>query len=349
MATCDCEGSDRAYLIVNPGSPDRREILSLNPPICHDTKTKALLINGQLQIFSKEILNTSLSGGGSGGGVQVDWGGDDVDILPGSTWTSTPSTISDWFFGTLFEGSFGSYHANWTQVNPGSPGALAAGQRNIKAVCGPPRCGEPSLPALTTAPFYNSGNKPFSVEVVGATSTQVRTCTVNPTTSCTFITRGGLKVTYDGVVVRNDTNATPQAFTPIRILKVTRRAATGNTWTVTTNAGATSVRAQQNEAEISLLDAQPCKLTITFTDNTIQEIEYGEECPTVTPVECLEVSDLGGILEEICPYNGGPIAFSCQERKCPPETCCELDCEGGRVCCYGPDSGAAIDSFIRRT
>ncbi|ACA99857.1 MULTISPECIES: hypothetical protein [Cyanophyceae] len=55
MATCDCSGASRAYVIVNPNSVNRREILSLNPPICHDVKTKGLLINGSPWTAPKEI------------------------------------------------------------------------------------------------------------------------------------------------------------------------------------------------------------------------------------------------------------------------------------------------------
>lgn len=58
---CDCEGADRAYVIINPDSPDRKEVLSLNPPICRDQVQEA-----------EEI--------------RVDWGNGDIDILLGSTW-----------------------------------------------------------------------------------------------------------------------------------------------------------------------------------------------------------------------------------------------------------------------
>ena len=52
---CDCSDSEKAYLIINPESVDRQEILSLNPPICRDVIPKALSINGEILVFNQEI------------------------------------------------------------------------------------------------------------------------------------------------------------------------------------------------------------------------------------------------------------------------------------------------------
>ena len=43
---CDCSGDEKAYLIINPDSVDRQEILSLNPPICYEIK-QTLFIDGE--------------------------------------------------------------------------------------------------------------------------------------------------------------------------------------------------------------------------------------------------------------------------------------------------------------
>ncbi|AFY39901.1 hypothetical protein Lepto7376_3725 [[Leptolyngbya] sp. PCC 7376] len=51
---CDCENAEKAYLIINPDSPDRQEILSLNPPICREIKT-ILSIDGDVFIGSQAL------------------------------------------------------------------------------------------------------------------------------------------------------------------------------------------------------------------------------------------------------------------------------------------------------
>ncbi|WP_148293463.1 hypothetical protein [Picosynechococcus sp. NKBG15041c] len=321
MATCDCEGSDRAYLIVNPSSLDRREILSLNPPICHDTKTKALLINGQLQTFSKEILSTSLSGGSSGGGVRVDWGGGDVDILPGETWGRQTNTSNQ----TIATGGL-SYNLK-LQLSSCQSGSNVVDLSVVNQAALDSSGFVNSTGTMTINPGYKvsgGGSNPFSLTGPGTI-----TCQRFHKHNCEWG-----RISLNGGAFRNAGSATVSGSV--------------TTKTITTNTGASSSRNTNIDPDVSLLP-DPCVLTIAFTDNTTKEIEYGETCPDVSPIQCLEVTDQGGVLADICPYKGEPIAFSCDERKCPPETCCELDCEGGRVCCYGPDSGAAIDSFIRRT
>ena len=343
MATCDCEGSDRAYVIVNSGSPDRREILSLNPPICHDTKTKALLINGQLQTFSKEIINTSLSGGGSGGGVRVDWGNGDVDILSGETWNVSATRPGAWFLKTRAYAVFSNvcrctsflYTFAPTVVglrfNAGPAGAGSCDPWPVEAI--PQTATVASDPNIQPTVTFTSSS--ISLQCTNAGVAQP-----NNIGTATVTWSNGVTLTANNVPQNPILGPNP---TPYYLTQ------TNNTYTVTTNTGQVSQRTQRLRPIIDLLEADPCILTITFDDNTTQEIEYGEECPDVSPIQCLEVTDQGGVLADICPYKGEPIAFSCDERKCPPETCCELDCGGGRVCCYGPDSGAAIDSFIRRT
>ena len=44
---CDCIEEEKAYLIINPDSVDKQEILSLNPPICYEEKS-ILSINGEM-------------------------------------------------------------------------------------------------------------------------------------------------------------------------------------------------------------------------------------------------------------------------------------------------------------
>ena len=73
---CGCGESEKAYAIINPDSVDRKEILSLNPPICYQIRSNALLIDGDILIGNKELapvapyslvqdssLNTHFSGG----------------------------------------------------------------------------------------------------------------------------------------------------------------------------------------------------------------------------------------------------------------------------------------------
>lgn len=90
-----------------------------------------------------------------------------------------------------------------------------------------------------------------------------------------------------------------------------------------------------------------CILRINYTDSTKTELFY-PQCPTVTTVKNLEVSDLSGVLKDFTNYKGDPFVVQCGDRQCPPETCCN-PCEGSALnCCYD-ENGKLIDSFIRRT
>ncbi|WP_152550973.1 hypothetical protein [Picosynechococcus sp. NKBG042902] len=312
MATCDCSGADKAYVIVNPNSVNRREILSLNPPICHDVKTKGLLINGQPFTGWGEIQSwtTELQ---SGSGIEVDWGGGDIDILPGETWG-----ISS--FG-LYSVTISAYGGSQTATTPNvisSAGSFGRTALSISQLC------------ALDAPII-SGN-------VGTLRACDNCARFNISSQWMITTDGGIARTTSGAYLgANCNNGIPSISAVL----------TSSSTKVTTNTGATSTRQTTSNPLVSLQPGD-CILTITYTDGKTQTLTY-PECPTVEPLQCLEVSDQGGVLDDICPYNGEQIAFQCDERKCPPETCCELECGGGRVCCYGPNSGTAIDSFIRRT
>jgi hypothetical protein len=49
-----------------------------------ESNTNKLLINGQVQTFNKQILSWETSP--QSGGIEVDWGGGDIDLLTGTTW-----------------------------------------------------------------------------------------------------------------------------------------------------------------------------------------------------------------------------------------------------------------------
>ena len=261
MATCDCSGASRAYVIVNPNSVNRREILSLNPPICHDVKTKGLLINGSPWTAPKEIQSWDIEQ--QQGGDEPLWSNDPNDGVIGGLDKVYLVQCCNRFSGTCV-----THSIRWKATKTGE---------------------------LTWTTW--SGPIPIINGV--------------PATSCNY---PGPPATQRCANFHTHVKITPYPVQPSCVIP-----------------------------------SEPiCVLRIVYIDDSTQEFTYSE-CPTVEPLQCLEVSDQGGVLADICPYNGEQVAFQCDERKCPPETCCELECGGGRVCCYGPDSGTAIDSFIRRT
>ncbi|QCS50309.1 hypothetical protein FEK30_13250 [Picosynechococcus sp. PCC 11901] len=322
MATCDCSGASRAYVIVNPNSVNRREILSLNPPICHDAKTKGLLINGSPWTAPKEIQSWTPEQ--QQGGIRVDWGGGDVDILTGETWESAAWIEAIGSFSQAMSSAYNPPECGAIQCKSGTIGfrffgELSGGLTPIRGNrVSNPYCGNHWYWTYENAGVVVSFTDWIKYSPCDTRNYPEKAWNVgNPGWVQVYMSVGGFSLSPYG-------------------------------WKITSNTGDSSTRGgHPDPPDVSLLNGD-CILTITFVDNTTQDLTY-DECPTVEPLQCLEISDQGGVLADICPYNGEQIAFQCDERKCPPETCCELECGGGRVCCYGPNSGTAIDSFIRRT
>ena len=57
---CDCNGFEKAYLTINPDSVDRKEILSLNPPICREEKQNLLLVDDEILVRELEIASWNI-------------------------------------------------------------------------------------------------------------------------------------------------------------------------------------------------------------------------------------------------------------------------------------------------
>ncbi|ANV84621.1 hypothetical protein AWQ21_09625 [Picosynechococcus sp. PCC 7003] len=332
MATCDCSGASRAYIIVNPNSVNRREILSLNPPICHDLKTKGLLINGSPWTAPKEI----------------------------QSWDpNQPQNVL----------RYKKHTGAWVEL-PFLSYSIVNRTGYSEEVC---RFTVPlNSPAYQT--FYPRAGMPYTLwaEGRGVFSADGSQCdavyaSTNNWQSRFIVSEIGLNVNGARRFFQGGIEPAPSVYgrgqnyfsspVSVRFDDVAYEDNSGSLiLAVFIEGNHTRLRVQKlDETFVEFADfveysvvTGDCLLTITYTDGSTQELTY-PECPTVEPLQCLEVSDQGGVLTDICPYNGEQIAFQCDERKCPPETCCELECGGGQVCCYGPDSGAAIDSFIRRT
>lgn len=91
MKICGCEDAEKGYVILNPDSPDRREILSLNPPVCHEIISKSLDIDGVIYTFKKKIRDWTTTPLPSR--LRVDWGVLGVDLIDGSAYSRTSSIV----------------------------------------------------------------------------------------------------------------------------------------------------------------------------------------------------------------------------------------------------------------
>ncbi|WP_157094558.1 hypothetical protein [Picosynechococcus sp. PCC 7117] len=217
------------------------------------------------------------------GGVRVDWGGGDVVILPGESWTETPSQATCW--GVRLR--TGGYPAPGTAAPSGGYGALIIADGYGQALWyGGSSATCPYNSALITPPeptdsFLNgqalsraNGHQNYSFALINQTPANY-SCNTNTNPPEPFsgtILNYGLGIYRNGSFVyeRRAASGSSRFFT--EIVSVKRYALrSGNVWTVTTNTGATAQKAQRTSPVVSS-DSTPCKVTITYSDASNQDI-----------------------------------------------------------------------------
>lgn len=75
-------------------------------------------------------------------------------------------------------------------------------------------------------------------------------------------------------------------------------------------------------------NSDTCRIQIADSNGTLYDKSVNDNCPTYT-VACDDQCPVGQERIQTIEYPG----YKCRE-KCPPETCCECDCEDV-ICCYG--------------
>jgi len=84
-----------------------------------------------------------------------------------------------------------------------------------------------------------------------------------------------------------------------------------------------------------------CEVTITDANGTIYTKTINDNCPTYT-VACNDDCPAGQERIPTIEYPG----YKCRE-KCPPETCCECECDcGDIICCYG-SQGQVLKTILK--
>ncbi|WP_198161441.1 hypothetical protein [Picosynechococcus sp. PCC 8807] len=214
-------------------------------------------VTGRFKVpANKTAINASANP--QSGGVRVDWGGGDVDILEGETWTLSANRSTQWFVlrKDLIVGPQIRY--GWWRV--GNSGAMFSAVQNAKNPCNtPPVCGDPAIPTRPTGINANSGGKPFVFSLFGP---QTRTYCGQ----CSIITHG-YQTYYDGQPVEY---ASPGQYRTISV-SVSRHSSADCTWTVETDTGDASSRTQTDAPNISS-ENSPCKIRINYSDQSDQEI-----------------------------------------------------------------------------
>lgn len=208
-----------------------------------------LLINGVVYSPGKEIASFNLSGGGSGGGVRVDWGGGDVVILSGETWQLSSGTSRVTAAILMF-----STRNNLTID-------LVVENQALFSACG-----------VSNSLGSHTVNTGFEIDLTGNGRFR-RRCVAGNVINITRFHRSSYW--YATITVNGQFISTVGEGAAFAIQSFRR---------ITTNTGAVSERNTTNEPSVSLQPGN-CKLTIFFIDGTTQEIEFGEECPDVKPYE----------------------------------------------------------------
>lgn len=325
---CDCEGADRAYVIINPDSPDRKEVLSLSPPICHEEETTNNLVywgNGTetLGEYSapKDVAIATPNCGETSSLILVDWGNGDIDELTGEKWISSSIPRAR---------------------------AKAAGFNFSRSGCDLVEIFinfSPYDPAKTysiTFSLFGGGQ-----QSCGGTASQYR-----------VLREDGVdinaRIYYQEHTFRGSLVANSSLFYSVQALFAFNHVPVFEVLpplkrVTSIESGEFSERAT-NVSPIISTSSPTFSIDITYADNTTEDFPL-DSCPEWVRVKGLTkliISDIGGILQEFSPYNGDPIKLQCGDRQCPPETCCN-PCEGSALnCCYD-ENGKLIDSFTRRS
>ncbi|AFY39885.1 hypothetical protein Lepto7376_3709 [[Leptolyngbya] sp. PCC 7376] len=320
---CDCENAEKAYLIINPDSPNRQEILSLDPPICRDIGTSGLLVN-DIEVLREKELDSDhpyrlLSGSIS---YEKQTTGETIEVLGAKSFRlSLDKTLKTFLMPSSCQGivnaeSYGyllgdNYSFSYTYAGSGHGTNRWFTFVTEEDITRPFSIDydrfftTPNRPSScpTRLSFYN-GTFPvdFDKRAYSSHSHNYGNMPHNPLFQeypvWEFFDEGGLLIMYEHDIIGSPASA-------------------------------------------------GCELIFYYADGTTETLTY-EECPNVSVLKCLEVSDQGGILTKICPYDGADPLFQCGDRQCPPETCCN-PCAGSALnCCYD-EQGRLIDSFVRRT
>lgn len=333
MATCDCEGSSRAYVVVKGGLIKRQEFLSLNPPVCVSIKKRGLSLDGitRIEPGGKEINSFNVSGGGAA--IRVNWGGGDIEFLEGDTWSISVVNAAWFYLDNTRSGLVGCSNTvparldyQWRVLT----GCSLAGRATTSTAS--PISTSPDVEIDWYLGVVQLGIDNFELINQRWSGQPIETerCFI----SCSSNTNRTVRISsiYNGFQVNRtvQTQGPCSSVAPATPPTVRARPWDG-VWSVTTNTGATSSRAQELGPDVSASDSG-CILSINYTNGTSLELNYGPNCPeTAEVVEFLQISDLSGVLAEF-PDRGQSVSFNCDSRQCPPETCCQIDCGGGGRC-----------------
>jgi hypothetical protein len=276
-------GKPKVKLVWSSGN-----IESLNSPISYDLQQRLLIADGVDYLFNKEITNWSTSS--VPGGIQVDWGGGDIDILTGSSWSQTtsysvgnPVIIFNWdtppscYIGLTTYFNYIQFNSGlcYRVVNPNNNSILQQGSRATAARYNVGGYGGIAIPGCGTKvgsdwqPYIHLNDPLLGFSVVFETTYSVKT------------------ITY----VYNGTTLPP---TGLRIISDT---------------GQFSER-QTSTPPIVTFVSPECNLTINFTDLTSQVININGSCPTsISAIKnYLKVLDTTGQITEYS-YTAEPTNF----------------------------------------
>jgi hypothetical protein len=250
-----------------------------------ESNTNKLLINGQVQTFNKQILSWETSP--QSGGIEVDWGGGDKEVLPGESWEQTTLSVPLYIYAKSLNITW-SGNTIYFSPNPfGGEGLLVkvatSPIRNL-FVCEYNGSSNPwRITHYIWGWSFGNENIPASWVFSSFNSIQTNRFTQYLRDPCWFEQALGnngenIFTASDCPTGRNATGSleSPQGDWVSRIMSsqpVIR---------ITTNTGAISERQTTIPPNVTLLTGS-CDLIINFTDSTQQEISF-DECPTVESI-----------------------------------------------------------------
>lgn len=243
-----------------------------------------LIINNDLYEFDKDLnqsnpYQTELLTGG----VRIDWGNDDVDILTGETWTT--EGIYENIGGAFYRWDF-----QYRLVYISTGGELFTWRNAIIYSTIPLDLKE--ISCSNAVALYSI----FRADVSSNTNTQRTICgqaffrsissVLNPETKNHWVSlaSGNSDAKYEW---RNESSTYISGQDEQQLVG----------WKVTSDTGQVSQRNQPSQPQISTIPSD-CKLTINFADSSSEIMIFSDVCPTVEPYYCFDCPGLIGLINQ---------------------------------------------------
>lgn len=282
--TTYCSGIAQAEIRWDKGNK-----ITQNPPIQYDLEMRQITIDGVDYQFAKELNNADpYTQNTVAGGIRVDWGGGDVEVLAGSSWTpsSTPTRYRKEFLvfteSALFacDQGMNSYYRFWTEKQ-------SATYSVVPTLFNPNICGKPYYTYVWQEDGISLSNESsdelLETSRYGSTAGLPRTVT-------------GAKNVF--------------AYAYFNIQSVTTIQTVAGTYTITTDTGATSTRTTSTPPAVTIV-APTYQVTANFADTTTQEIYSSTTQPVSITVirNYLKISDNTGQIAAYT-YDAEPTNFT---------------------------------------